>query len=117
MAPMPDECLIGMGSEGEKMRFAIVMGTAMIGVWAASSEGLAQHKTIADCQKEWQANRAANLARDVSERAYVGSMPRGRFCLASGHICPNASGSHSSFGAVFIAWTRNTRRPFHAAGK
>jgi len=54
-----------------KMKFVPVIGTAMIALLAVSSEGMAQHKTTSDCQKEWQASKAANLVRGMTERAYL----------------------------------------------
>jgi len=53
------------------MRLVAVVGTAIIGLLAVSSEGMAQRKTITDCQKEWQATKAENLAKGVTERAYL----------------------------------------------
>jgi len=37
---------------------------------------------IADCQKEWQANKSANLARGVTERAYVDRCRAGSAAVA-----------------------------------
>jgi hypothetical protein len=97
MAAMPAECSIGVGNQGEEMRFAAVIGAAMIGLLAASSEGMAQHKMIADCQKEWQANKAANLARGVTERAYVDQCRAGGAAIAraasfiASHPAPTAA--------------------------
>jgi hypothetical protein len=90
------------GNQGEEMRFAAVIGAAMIGLLAASSEGMAQHKMIADCQKEWQANKAANLARGVTERAYVDQCRAGGAAIAraatfvASHPAPIAASALSS---------------------
>lgn len=53
------------------MRFAAAIGAALIGLLAVSSEGMAQPKPTTECQKEWQASKAANLARGVTERVYM----------------------------------------------
>src|SRR5262249_3077062 len=57
----------GMG----KMRIAAAAGTAMISLLAASSEGMAQQKAIKECQREWLASKAANLADGVTKQAYL----------------------------------------------
>jgi hypothetical protein len=38
---------------------------------AASSPALAQQKTVKMCQEEWRANKAANQANKITEKAYV----------------------------------------------
>ena len=43
---------------------------ALAGVWIASP-ALAQQKTGKQCQAEWQANKAANQAAKITEKAYV----------------------------------------------
>lgn len=70
------------------MRFAIVMAIAMIGLLAASSGGKAQPQSIKNCHKEWRADKAANLARGITERAYLDQ------CRAGG-----TSAAHATFVA------------------
>jgi hypothetical protein len=58
------------------MRAVAVVGAAMIGLLAASSQGLAQSgtiqsKTIKECQREWQARTAAHLASGMTERVFM----------------------------------------------
>jgi len=43
----------------------------MMGLLAASSQGLAQSRTIKDCQREWQARMAAHLANGMMERVFM----------------------------------------------
>ena len=38
---------------------------------ALSSLAIAQQKTVKACQDEWRANKAANQANGVTEKAYV----------------------------------------------
>jgi len=54
-----------------KMRFILVMCSAMIGVFVLSSPIIAQQKTVKVCQEEWRANKAANQAANVTEKTYV----------------------------------------------
>ena len=54
-------------------RFAVtaVLGLALAGLWTASSPVLAQQKTEKACKSEWQANKADNQAKGITEKAYV----------------------------------------------
>ena len=54
-----------------KMPFIFVMCAAMIGTLALSSPVFAQQKTVKACQQEWQANKAANQAAGITQKAYV----------------------------------------------
>ena len=58
------------------MRAVAVVGATMIGLLAASSQGLAQSrtiqsKTIKECQREWQTRMAAHLANGMTERVFM----------------------------------------------
>ncbi len=55
------------------MRRQIVIGlcSAVLGFVALSSHAMAQQKTVKECQEEWKANKAANKANGVTEKAYV----------------------------------------------
>src|SRR5215468_8746696 len=62
----------GIANEGlGKMRFAAVAGAAMMTLLAASSEGMAQHKALKDCEREWLASKATNLTDGVTKQAYL----------------------------------------------
>lgn len=54
-----------------KRHIAAVMCSAVLGLMALSSHADAQQKTAKACQEEWRANRAANQANGVTEKAYV----------------------------------------------
>jgi hypothetical protein len=54
-----------------RRQFAVVMCSAVLGLMALSSQTTAQQKTIKACEEEWRANKAANQASGVTEKAYV----------------------------------------------
>jgi hypothetical protein len=61
---------MAINDRGSNMRMNFV-AIVLAGVWAASSPALAQQKTVKACQAEWQANKAENQAKGVTEKAYV----------------------------------------------
>lgn len=54
-----------------RRQIAIVMCSAILGLMTASSYSMAQQKTAKACAEEWKANKAANQANGVTEKAYV----------------------------------------------
>jgi hypothetical protein len=54
-----------------KRQIAVVMCSAILGLVAVSSNAIAQQKTAKACADEWKANKAANQANGVTEKAYV----------------------------------------------
>lgn len=54
-----------------KIRFAIALAFATIGILALSAPTFAQQKTVKACQAEWRANKAAYQAAGITEQAYV----------------------------------------------
>jgi hypothetical protein len=54
-----------------KMNFTLAVCSAMIGALVLSSPAAAQQKTVKACQQEWQANKAANQAAGITQKAYV----------------------------------------------
>ena len=52
-------------------QIVVVICSAVFGLLTLSSHALAQQKTVAACQEEWRANKAANQANGVTEKAYV----------------------------------------------
>jgi hypothetical protein len=54
-----------------KRHIAAVMCSAVLAVMTFSSHADAQQKTAKACQEEWRANKAANQANGVTEKAYV----------------------------------------------
>ena len=53
-----------------RRQIAIVMCSLVFGMMS-SSHAIAQQKTVAACREEWRANKAANQANGVTEKAYV----------------------------------------------
>jgi hypothetical protein len=54
-----------------RRQIAFVLCSVVIGLIALSSHATAQQKTVTACQEEWRANKAANQANGVTEKAYV----------------------------------------------
>src|ERR1700726_3350585 len=54
-----------------RMQIAAVLCSAVLGFMASSSLAIAQQKTAKACLEEWRANKAANQANGVTEKAYV----------------------------------------------
>jgi hypothetical protein len=54
-----------------RRRIAVVMCSAVLGLMMLSSHAIAQQKTAKECREEWRANKAANQASGVTEKAYV----------------------------------------------
>jgi hypothetical protein len=48
-----------------------MMCAALVGVLAFSAPALSQQKTVKACQDEWRANKDANQAAGITEKAYV----------------------------------------------
>jgi hypothetical protein len=59
--------------KGGKMRVQLVamMSAGLLGLVALSAPALSQQKTVKACQDEWRANKDANQAAGVTEKAYV----------------------------------------------
>jgi len=53
------------------MRTITAISCAIIGVSVLSFPALAQQKTVKACQEEWRANKDANQAKGVTQKAYV----------------------------------------------
>ena len=53
------------------MRTITAISCAIIGVSVLSFPALAQQKTVKACQEEWRANKDANQAKGITEKAYV----------------------------------------------
>ena len=54
-----------------KCNFSGLLAAALAGLMLLSSQALAQQKTVRACQEEWRANKAANQAQGITEKAYV----------------------------------------------
>src|SRR5271165_4566865 len=69
------------------MRKSLAALTCMVlaGALVLSSPAWAQQKTVKACQEEWRANKAANQAKGITEKAYVAE------CRASGVTAQSAT--------------------------
>jgi hypothetical protein len=54
-----------------RRQIALIACSAIFGLMTLSSPVLAQQKTAKECREEWRANKAANQANGVTEKAYV----------------------------------------------
>ena len=54
-----------------KRQLAIFLCSTVLGFVTLSSHAMAQQKTVRECREEWRANKTANQANGVIERAYV----------------------------------------------
>jgi hypothetical protein len=54
-----------------RRQIAVVMCSAVFALMTLSSHAIAQQKTAKECREEWKANKAANQANGVTEKAYV----------------------------------------------
>jgi hypothetical protein len=54
-------------------RWALIVCSAAVltGLTFSATPSLAQTKTVKACQEEWRANKAANQAAKITEKAYV----------------------------------------------
>jgi hypothetical protein len=48
-----------------------ILYTALMGVLCVAPAAFAQQKTIKECRAEWQANKAENQAKRITEAAYI----------------------------------------------
>jgi hypothetical protein len=54
-----------------RLQIPVVICSAALALMTLSSHAIAQQKTVRACQEEWRANKAANQANGVTEKAYV----------------------------------------------
>jgi hypothetical protein len=64
--------------------FVVVAVCAMAGLSMASTASLAQQKTAKACVEEWRANKAANKAAKITEKAYVAQCRTGAAVVRDG---------------------------------
>jgi hypothetical protein len=68
-----------------------VICSATIGLLALSAPAIAQQKTEKACQAEWQANKAANQAKHITEKAYVEKCRGGAAAAPAAPAAPKAA--------------------------
>src|SRR5216683_390907 len=67
------------------MRAVAIICSAVVGVSFLSLPAVAQQKTVKACQEEWRANKDANQAKGITEKAYVTQ------CRAAGTVAAPAA--------------------------
>ena len=60
------------------MRNIAIICSIIMGASILSFPAIAQQKTVKECQAEWRANKAANQAKGITEKAYVTQCRAGR---------------------------------------
>src|SRR5437763_295767 len=73
-----------------KTSLAAILCLTLTGLWAGSSPALAQQKAEKACRSEWQADKAANQAKGITEKAYV-EQCRSAGAAAAAPITPAAA--------------------------
>src|SRR6516165_894400 len=54
-----------------RQQIAVVICSVVLGLMTLSPAAIAQQKTAKECREEWRANKTANQANGVTEKAYV----------------------------------------------
>ncbi|HET7850214.1 MAG TPA: hypothetical protein VFL51_14235 [Pseudolabrys sp.] len=72
------------------MRKIAIFCSMLVGFAVLSSPALSQHKTAKACRQEWQANKADNQAKGITEKAYVAQ------CRAGGTAAPSPAAAGTS---------------------
>jgi hypothetical protein len=54
-----------------RSRFVVILCSALAGLFGVSTSAIAQQKTAKECTAEWQAHKADNQAKGITETAYV----------------------------------------------
>ena len=73
------------------MRALALVCSIVLGASVLSFPAAAQQKTVKACQEEWRANKAANQAKGVTEKAYVTQCRAGTATTAPAPTAPTAT--------------------------
>ena len=73
------------------MRFFAMVASVVLGAVIVSNLAFAQQKTAKACQQEWRANKAANQAAGVTEKAYVAQCRMGASPTTQAPAAPSAT--------------------------
>jgi hypothetical protein len=71
--------------------FSLAMGAVLVSLAALPAPAVAQEKTAKACREEWQANKAANQAAGITEKAYVDKCRAGASTAAQPAPAPSAT--------------------------
>jgi hypothetical protein len=92
------------------MRSIVVIISAIVGVSLLSLPAVAQQKTVRACQAEWRANKDANQAKGITEKAYVAQCRGGATTTtttAPTAAPPPAAGGQKTAKACRDEWRAN----------
>ena len=73
------------------MRTLALVCSMFVGASVLSFPAVAQQKTVKACQQEWRANKAANQAKGITEKAYVAQCRAGAAAAAPAPAAPTAA--------------------------
>src|SRR5215475_7868093 len=91
------------------MRVIVGIASAIVGVSLLILPAVAQQKTVRACQAEWRANKDANQAQGITEKAYVAQCRAGAATTttAAPVAPPPAAGGQKTVRACQAEWRAN----------
>src|SRR5215467_13829400 len=91
------------------MRVIVGIASAIVGVLLLILPAVAQQKTVRACQAEWRANKDANQAQGITEKAYVAQCRAGAATTttAAPVAPPPAAGGQKTVRACQAEWRAN----------
>src|SRR5215468_4861341 len=95
------------------MRVIVGIASAIVGVLLLILPAVAQQKTVRACQAEWRANKDANQAQGITEKAYVTQCRAGGTATAAPATPtapaapPPAAGGQKTVRACQAEWRAN----------
>jgi hypothetical protein len=104
-----------------RRKAAVVVSSVIVTLLTMTLLAVAQQKTVAACRAEWRANKAANQAAGISERAYVaqcrgGAAPAQTTAAPAGTAAPTAAAPGQKTVAACRAEWRANKAANQAAG-
>src|SRR5215468_6973320 len=93
------------------MRVILGIALAIVGVSLLSVPAYAQQKTVRACQAEWRANKDANQAKGITEKAYVAQCRAGGATTTTTTVFPTSpaptAGGQKTVRACQAEWRAN----------
>src|SRR5215470_15859033 len=93
------------------MRVIVGIASAIVGVSLLILPAVAQQKTVRACQAEWRANKDANQARGITEKAYVAQCRAGATTTTAAPTtttaAPAPAGGQKTVRACQAEWRAN----------
>ena len=91
------------------MRTLVLVCSIFVGASVLSFPAVAQQKTVKACQQEWRANKAANQAKGITEKAYVGQCRTGTATTVLAPAAPTAAAPPKAAPSTAPASSRAAR--------